>query len=151
MTDKADRYEYFRPVKSGSERIADAEAAWDPTPPPDPETIDWKPTEVAPGYWKTPGDARTFRSEDDARRAGLSVYARAQRDYANYVNALIVPAKTPGQEEAEEYEAAKAKAIAEGVSSDAWNNSPDVRAKYLPDSRTGAELWEEHKRKNHMR
>lgn len=146
-----DRYDHFRKLKTGVEHLAEAEAAWDPTPPPDPNTLNWKPAEVAPGYWKVPGISKVFRSEDDARRAGLSADSRAQREYDNYMNALILPPKTPGQEKAEEYEAAKAKALADGVTPDAWNNSPDVRAEYLPDGRTGAELWEEHKRQKRMR
>lgn len=144
-------YDHFRPLKSGAEHIADVEAASDSTPPLDPATLNWDPVPLGSDRWKAPNDARVFRSEDEARRAGQTARGRAERDYANYVNALIVPDKTPGQVKAEEYEEARAKALADGVSPDAWNNSPDVRAQYLPDSRTGAELWEEHKRTKHMR
>lgn len=144
MTD--DGYEYFRRVKSGAEHIAEIEARTDPTPPPHPETLEFDPVETSPGLWQVPNDARAFRTSADARRAGLTARAKAHREYANYVNALPAPEMTPGQEAGEEYEAAKAKALSEGVTPDAWENSPEVRAAYLPDSRSGAELWEEYKR-----
>lgn len=142
-----DRYDHFRPLKSGVEYLAEAEAAADSTPPPHPGSLNFDPTETSPGRWQVPNDPRVYRTRDDARRAGLTARAKADRAYANYVNALPVPKKTPGQLAAEEYEAAKAEALSKGVTLDAWENSPKVRAEYQPDSRSGAELWEEHKRK----
>jgi len=144
MTD--DRYDHFRPRKSGKEYIAEAEAASDSTPPPRPEDLSFDPVEINPGRWRVPNDARVFRTRDEARLAGLTAQAKAERAYANYVNALPVPKKTAGQEVAEDYEAAKARALSEGVAPELWDNSPEVRAAYIPDSRTGAQLWEEYKR-----
>ena len=144
MTD--DRYDHFRPLKSGVEHIAEAEAATDPAPPPHPDSLNFDPVETSPDRWQLPDDPRVFRTRDEARRAGLTARAGAERRYANYVNALPVPTKTPGQEAAEEDAAARARALSEGVPSETWDNSPEVRAKYLPDARSGAELWEEHKR-----
>lgn len=142
-----DRYDHFRPRKSGKEYLAETEAAMDPTPPPDPDSLSFDPVETNTGWWQVPNDHRVFRAYDDARRAGLTARANAERRWANYQNAMIVPSKTPGQEAAEGYEAAKAKALSDGVSPDRWASSAEVRAKYLPDSRSGAELWEEYKRK----
>jgi hypothetical protein len=145
MTD--DGYEYFLSPKSGKDYIAEAEAASDSTPPPIPSSLCFDPVEISPDRWRVPNDTRVFRTQDDARRAGLTARARAERAYANYVNALPVVQKTPGQVAAAEYEDAKAQAIAAGVTPDAWENSPEVRAAHLPDNRSGAELWEEYKRK----
>lgn len=141
-----DRHDYFRRLKSGAELIAETEAKSDPTPPPHPDSLNFDPVETSPGRWQLPNDARVFRSSDDARRAGLTARAQAHREYANYVNALPSPEKTPGQEAAEEYAAAKAKAFSEGVTADAWENSAPVRAVYLPEGKTPAQLWEEYKR-----
>ncbi|MCB5275920.1 hypothetical protein BJG92_03474 [Arthrobacter sp. SO5] len=146
-----DGYEYFRRLKTGAEHIAETEAGTDPTPPPHPDSLDFEPAETSPDRWQVPNDPRAFRSRDDARRAGLTARAKAERNWANYQNALIVPAKTPGQEAAEEYESAKAEALSKCVTPDAWENSPEVRAAYLPDSRIGAELWEEYKRNKRIR
>jgi hypothetical protein len=144
MTD--DGYEYFRSPKAGKDYIAEAEAASDSTPPPNPSSLSFDPVEISPDRWRVPNDTRVFRTQDEARLAGLTARARAERAWANYKNALPVPRKTPGEEAAEAYEVAKAKALSAGVSADAWSNSPEVRAAYLPDSRSGAELWEEYKR-----
>ena len=92
-----------------------------------------------------------FRTRDEARLAGNAAFAKAEREYANYENALPVPEKTPGQEAGEQYEAAKARALSEDVTPDAWENSPEVLAEYLPNSRSGAELWEEYKRNKRNR
>jgi hypothetical protein len=118
----------------------------DPTPPPHPDSLSFDPMETNQGWWQVPNDPRVFRTYDDARRAGLTARAKAERRWANYQNAIIVPSESPGQEAAEEYEAAKAKAVREGVSPETWANSAEVRANYLPDPRSGAELWEEYKR-----
>ena len=143
-----DRYEHFRPMKAGKDYIAETEAAeTNATPPPNPVSLDFTPVEISPDRWQVPNDTRVFRTQDEARRAGNALFAKADRDYANYVNALPVPKKTPGQEAAEAYEAAKAEALSEEVTPEAWASSPEVRAKYMPDPRNGAELWEEHKRK----
>jgi hypothetical protein len=147
MTDN--RYEHFRPMKSGKEYIAEAEAAADSTPPPHPDSLNFDPVETSPDQWQVPNDPRVYRTRDEARRAGLTARAKADRAYANYVNALPVPTKTAGQEVAEDYEAAKARALSEGVAPELWDNSPEVRAAYLPDNRTGAQLWEEYKRTKH--
>lgn len=143
MTD--DRYDHFRPLKTGVEHLMEAEAA-DTTLPPHPDSLNFDPVEVSPNLWQVPNDSRVFRTFDEARRAGLTAKARAARTYANYANALITPPLTPGQIAAQEYEAAKAEALSAGITRDAWENSPEVRAAYLPDSRTGSELWEEYKR-----
>lgn len=141
-----DNYEYFQTRKSGAEYIAEAEAAADPTPPPSPESLNFDPIETIPGRWQVPNDHRIFRTRDEARRAGLTARAKAERNYANYENALPSPEQSPGQEAAEAYESARARAMSEGVSAEAWTNSPEVRAEYLPDGRSGAELWEQYKR-----
>lgn len=144
MTD--DNWEYFRAQKPGIEYIAEAETVADPTPPPNPESMNFDPIETSPGRWQVPNHHRVFRTRDEARRAGLTARAKAERNYANYANALPSPERTPGREVADAYESAKARALSEGVRPEAWTNSPEVRAEYLPDSRTGAEIWEQYKR-----
>ena len=101
---------------------------------------------MGPNQWRIANDPRIFYTRDEARRAGNRAHGNAQQAYANYVNALITPERTSGEEAAEEYEAAKAEALARGVSLDAWENSPEVRAAFMPNTRSGAELWEEYKR-----
>lgn len=137
---------YFRRLKTGAGHIAEKETKTDPTPPPHPDSLDFTPVEISPGRWQVPKDTRVFRTRDEARLAGNAAFARAERDYANYVTALPSPEKTPGQEAAEQYKAAKTKALSEDVTPDAWENSPEVLEAYLPKSRSEAELWEEHKR-----
>lgn len=144
--DQHDRYDHFRPLKSGADHLADAAAsAGRDTPPPHPYTLNFSPVEVGEGYWKLPNDHHVYRGEAEARKAAARAEGDAKRAYASYVNALPVPTKTRGQELHEAYEAAKAKALSEGVTREAWEASAELRAAYF-DTRTGAELMQEHKR-----
>lgn len=144
-------YDHFGYRKPVAEHLADAlAAASDTAPPPDPETLNFKPVEVEPGMWQLPhetGTNRFFRTDVEARRAGFNAEAKAQREYANYVNALPVPTRTRGQEISDAYEAARTQALSEGVTAESWKYSAEVRAAYLPDMRDGHELWQESKRK----
>lgn len=143
-------YDHFGYRKPVAEHLADAlAAASDTAPPPDPETLNFKPVEVKPGMWQLPhetGTNRFFRTDVEARRAGFNAEAKAQREYANYVNDLPVPARTQGQEISDAYEASKAKALSEGVTPETWQSSAEVREAYLPDMRDGAELMREYRR-----
>lgn len=144
--DNHDRYDHFRRLKSGAEHLAEAAvSAGDTAPPPNPETLSFTPVEVSPGRWQVPNNHRVYRTESEARRAGYTAEGKAQREYANYVNALPVAAKSRGQEISEAYEAAKAQALADGVTPEAWAASAEVRSAYL-DTRSGAELMQEHRR-----
>ncbi|MBP1135661.1 hypothetical protein JOE31_001893 [Arthrobacter sp. PvP023] len=146
-------YDYFGVRKSVAEHLADATAAaGDAVPPPDPKTLTFEPVEVSPGRWQLPNETnpnRFFRTHDEARRAGFTAEAHAQREYANYVNALPIETKTVGQEANETYEAGRATAMSEGITPEAWAVSAEIRAAYLPETKTGAELWQEHKRNRH--
>lgn len=148
MTDH--NYDHFGYRKSVAEHLADAAAAaGDTAPPPDPAALNFDPMEVSPGRWQLPNETnpnRFFRTDVEARRAGITAAADAQRKYANYVNALPAETKSVGQEVNEAYETARAAAINEGITPEAWAVSAEIRAAYLPETKMGAELWREHKR-----
>lgn len=143
-------YDHFGYRKPVAEHLGDAlAAASDTAPPPDPETLNFDPVEVSPGMWQLPNETnpnRFFRTDVEARREGFTAEAKAQREYANYVNALPADTKTVGQETNEAYEAGRATAMSEGITPEAWAVSAEIRAAYLPETMTGAELWQEHKR-----
>ena len=144
-------YDHFGARKSVAEHLADAAAAvGDAAPPPDPATLNFNPVEVSPGMWQLPNETnpnRFFRTDVEARREGFTAEAKAQREYANYMNALPVPVRSRGQEISDAYEAARAQALSEGITPEAWKNSAEVRGAYLPDMRDGHELWRDSKRK----
>lgn len=149
MTDhNFDHFGYRKPV---AEHLADAAAAvGDTAPPPDPATLNFDPVEVTPNMWQLPhetGTNRFFRTNAEARRAAITAEANARREYANYVNAQPVPVRSRGQEVSDAYEAARAQALSEGVTPEAWKYSAEVRAEYMPDMRDGHELWRESKSK----
>ena len=151
MTDH--NYDHFGYRKSVAEHLADAEAAvGDAAPPPDPTALNFNPVEVSPGMWQLPNETnpnRFFRTEVEARREGITAAANAQRKYANYMNALPTETKSVGQEVNATYEAGRAAAMSEGITPEAWAVSAEIRAAYLPETKTGAELWLEHKRNRH--
>ncbi len=148
MTDN--EYDHFGYRKPVAEHLADAAAAvGDTAPPPDPATLNFNPVEVSPGMWQLPpetGIDRHFRTDVDARHAGFNAEGKAQREYANYMNAQPVPVRSRGQEISDAYEASRAKALSEGVTPEAWQSSVEVREAYLPDMRDGAELMREYRR-----
>lgn len=66
--------------------------------------------------WQLPHETninRFYRTDVEARRAGFAAEAKAQREYANHVNALPKPLRSRGQEISDAYEAGRSHALAE--------------------------------------
>ncbi|MBT2567304.1 hypothetical protein J7I84_12515 [Arthrobacter sp. ISL-85] len=150
MTDN--NYDHFGIRKTGAEHLADATAAaGDTAAPHDPATLNFDPVEVSPGMWQLPHETNThhfFRTDVEARHAGFAAEAKAQREYANYMNALPSTSPSAGQEQFVAYAAGRARAMSEGVTEEAWVSSPEIRKAYVPRQKTGAELMQEYRRNN---
>lgn len=125
-------------------------SSWGPEPS-EPRREDYSPRLRGDGLYHVPalgdGNGAFFRSEDNAKRAGNLAYGEALRYHNAWHRKKDLETKpTPGQEMAEALRTAKQQALREGISEAEWDQSPELRANYYAPSKSGAELWEEHKR-----
>lgn len=143
MTTNTEDFEYFQKLPTAAERIAEADASADKTPPLDPATIDFDPVETAEG-WTFAGAERFYRGREEARAMGQRARADAGRAFANYANALPVERLTPGQIALENHREALAAFIEDGGTEAQAAAFPNLLDRYK--TRNGHEQYEEYKR-----